>query len=127
RAIYTAVLGPRHIRMGSLQLQEGGLALAMNHNTEAERLLRQAYDIAQGSLPRGSDELATYQISLGLAYLRNGKLAESDSVLTPAVDIKRAVYKAPHRELAVAVHRLAALRAAQHRNRDAARLYREAV
>jgi hypothetical protein len=41
--------------------------------------------------------------------------------------VKRAAYPQPHRELAVAIHRVAALRAAQGRNDEADKLYAEAV
>jgi tetratricopeptide (TPR) repeat protein len=127
RAIYEANLGPEHPRMANLLLQEGNLALHQHHFIEAEALLSQAYAIAQHDLPANSDELASQMMSLGLAYLKNSKLEEAESVLVPGLQIKKTVYPYPHRELAVALHRVAALRAAQHRDSEASKLFQQAI
>jgi len=127
RAIYEVNLGPEHPRMANLLLQEGNLALHEHHFIEAETLLRRAYVIAQRDLRPNSDELASQMLSLGLAYLKNGKLEEADSVLTPGLRIKQTVYPYPHRERAIALHRVAALRAAQRRDSEAGKLFQEAI
>jgi tetratricopeptide (TPR) repeat protein len=127
RAIYTANLGPQHTRMSNLLLQEGSLASHKHRFGEAETLLREATNMAERDLPAASDLLATYRLSLGLAYLENNKLDEADRVLAPALEVKRAVYPSSHRELAVALGRMARLRAAQHRDAEAGQLYREAI
>jgi tetratricopeptide (TPR) repeat protein len=127
RAIYEANLGPEHPRMANLLLQEGNLALHEHHFIEAETLLSRSYAIAQHDLPANSDELGSQMMSLGLAYLKNGKLEEAESVLVPGLQIKKTVYPYPHRELAVALHRVAALRAAQHRDSEANKLFQKAI
>jgi tetratricopeptide (TPR) repeat protein len=127
RSIYEANLGPQHPRMANLLLQEGNLALHQHHFIEAETLLERSYAMAQHDMPQGSDELASQMMSLGLAYLKNGKLNEAESVLMPGLQIKKAEYPYPHRELAIAEHRVASLRAAQHRDSEAGKLYREAI
>jgi tetratricopeptide (TPR) repeat protein len=127
RAIYTANIGPQHTRMSNLLLQEGSLALHAHRFVEAETLTREATNMAERDLPANSDLLATYRLSLGLAYLENNKLDDADRVLTPALQVKRAVYTFPHREIAVALDRMARLRAAQHRDAEAGQLYRDAI
>ena len=127
RAIYTANLGPQHTRMSNLLLQEGALALHAHRFGEAEALVREATNMAERDLPADSDLLATYRLSLGLAYLENNKLDEAEHVLTPALQVKRAIYPSAHRELAVALDRMARLRAAQRRDAEAGNLYREAI
>jgi tetratricopeptide (TPR) repeat protein len=127
RAIYEANLGPQHPRIAALLLQEGALALHQHHFAEAEQFLQQSESMAESELPAGSDLLATHRMTLGLAYLKNGKIEEADRTLTPAFQVKTAMYPYPHRERAVAFERMAALRAAQHRDSEAGNLYREAI
>jgi tetratricopeptide (TPR) repeat protein len=70
--------------------------------------------------------IALVEVSLGALYLREGKTAEADAILTPAVDEERRLFQSG-RKLGDGIRMLALLRTQQQAWSQAESLYREAL
>ncbi len=74
----------------------------------------------------GSAEKALVQVNLGALYLREGKTAEAETILTAAVDEERRVF-GTGRKLGDGIRMLALLRAQQQAWEKSESLYRETI
>jgi len=73
-----------------------------------------------------AEEIALVEVSLGGLYLREGKMAEAEATLAPAVDEERRLFKTG-RKLGDGIRMLASLRTQQQAWGQAESLYREAL
>jgi tetratricopeptide (TPR) repeat protein len=83
-------------------------------------------DHAVNSATANRGEIALIEVSLGGLYLREGKTAEADAILTRAVDAERQLFQAGRR-LGDGIRMLALLRAQQQAWSQAESLYLEAL
>jgi tetratricopeptide (TPR) repeat protein len=107
----------------SVETALGKFAAAEECGQKAVGILRaHAADSASGN--RG--EIALVEVSLGGLYLREGKTAEADAILAPAVDEERRLFQTGRR-LGDGIRMLALLRTQQQAWSTAEPLYREAL
>jgi tetratricopeptide (TPR) repeat protein len=107
----------------SVETALGKFAAAEESGQRAVAILREhAANSASGN--RG--EIALVDVSLGGLYLREGKLAEADAILAPAVDEERRLFQSGRR-LGDGIRMLALLRTQQQAWSQAESLYREAL
>jgi tetratricopeptide (TPR) repeat protein len=107
----------------SVETALGGFSAAEECGQRAVAILRaHAADSASGN--RG--EIALVEVSLGGLYLREGKMAEAEATLAPAVDEERRLFKTGRR-LGDGIRMLASLRTQQQAWGQAESLYREAL
>jgi tetratricopeptide (TPR) repeat protein len=107
----------------SVETALGKFSAAEECGQKAVAILR-AHAASSASGNRG--EIALVEVSLGGLYLREGKSAEADAILAPAVDEERRLFQTGRR-LGDGIRMLALLRTQQQAWNQAESLYREAL
>lgn len=101
----------------------GKLGAAEVWGQKAVAILREH---AANSVSGNRGEIALVEVSLGGLYLREGRTADADAVLTPAVGVERQLFQ-PGRRLGDGIRMLALLRTQQQAWSQAESLYGEAL
>ncbi len=107
----------------SVETALGKFSAAEECGQKAVAILREH---AASSATGNRGEIALVEVSLGGLYLREGKTAEADAILAPAVDDERRLFQAGRR-LGDGIRMLALLRTQQQAWSQAESLYREAL
>lgn len=107
----------------SVETALGKFSAAEDLGKKAVTILRKH---AANSATGNRGEIALVEVSLGGLYLREGKTAGAEAILTPAVDEERRLFPAGRR-LADGIRMLALLRTQQQAWSQAESLYREAL
>jgi tetratricopeptide (TPR) repeat protein len=107
----------------SVETALGKFSAAEESGKKAMAILREH---AANSATANRGEIALIEVSLGGLYLREGKTAEADAILTPAVDEEHRLFHAGRR-LGDGIRMLALLRTQQQAWSQAESLYREAL
>jgi tetratricopeptide (TPR) repeat protein len=107
----------------SVETALGKFAVAEECGERAVAILREH---AANSVSGNRGEIAIVEVTLGGIYLRRGKTAEAEAILTPAVDTERELFRVGRR-LGDGIRMLALLRTQQQAWSKAESLYSEAL
>ncbi len=107
----------------SVETALGKFSVAEECGQRAVAILREH---ATNSASGNHGEIALVEVSLGGLYMREGRMAEADAILTPAIEEERRLFQTGRR-LGDGIRMLAMLRTQQQEWSKAESLYREAL
>jgi len=126
QAIYEHVLGPDHLRVATVQTQEGLVLMEQGKLAMAEKSMTTALRILDRSCASCVSERFVAETNLALLRIQHRKYAEADRLLSGALDLQERANMPPSIEVASALNTLASVREKERLFDDAARLHKRA-
>jgi len=127
RFLYERLLGPTSSLLASVISEEGLALLEDGQLRQAEINMAQSVGMLAETGPSDEFRRAAAETNLGLLRLRQKKVAESERLLTHALNVQDRMKTAPKHNFAATLRALAQVRKVQHRDTESAELMARAA